>query len=186
MNSKCCVSAAVAGILMVAACGALAQVYPSKPITFLCGQPAGSGPDIMTRVFADSMSETLGQRGLVVNPGGAGGILAAQALVQAPPDGYTVLFVLGAMHTVLPAMQQLPFDAIKDFEFISTLYAASQMLLVSARNPASNVAEFVANARSKPGGINYGSPGIGSSAHLMGALLSLTTGTSMTHVAYKT
>jgi hypothetical protein len=73
MNSKSCVTATVAALLLCAACGALAQVYPSKPITFLCGQPAGSGPDIMARVFADSMSETLGQRVLVVNRGGAGG-----------------------------------------------------------------------------------------------------------------
>src|SRR4051794_24348699 len=122
MNARSSMRAIVGAMLLGAACGALAQAYPSKPITFLVGQPAGSGPDIMTRLFADSMSETLGQRVLVVNRGGAGGILAAQALVQAPPDGYTVLFVLGAMHTVLPAMQQLPFDAIKDFEFISTLY----------------------------------------------------------------
>jgi tripartite-type tricarboxylate transporter receptor subunit TctC len=186
MKANSCVRALVAALSLFTTCGALAQVYPSKPIIFLCGQPAGSGVDLMARMFADPMSEILGQRVLVVNRGGAGGIVAAQALVQSPPDGYTVLLVLGAMHTVLPAMQPLPFDPIKDFEFISTLYAASQVVLVSAKNPATTLGEFIANARTRPGGVNYGSPGIGSSAHLIGALLSGSTGVPMTHVAYKT
>src|SRR3954463_15697246 len=116
MNAKTGARTLLAALLLSAAPGTLAQVYPSKPITFLCGQPAGSGPDIMARVFAESMSETLGQRVLVVNRGGAGGIVAAQALVQSPPDGYTVMLVLSAMHTVLSAMQPLPFDPVKDFE----------------------------------------------------------------------
>jgi tripartite-type tricarboxylate transporter receptor subunit TctC len=172
-------------LFLSTACGALAQTYPSKPITILCGQPAGGGPDIMARVFAESMSKNMGQRVLVVNRTGAGGIIAAQALTQAPPDGYTLMLVLGAMHTILAAMQPLPFDAIKDFEFISLLHASSGVMLISAKDPARNLGEFLAFARSNPGGVNYGSPAIGSPAHLMGALLSTSAGAPMTHVPYK-
>jgi tripartite-type tricarboxylate transporter receptor subunit TctC len=173
-------------LLMGMASGVLAQAYPSKPVTILCGQPAGGGPDIMARVFAEAMSKTMGQRVLVVNRTGASGILAAQALTQAPADGYTLLLVLGSMHTMLPAMVQMPFDPIRDFEFISLLHASSSLMLVSTRHPARTLAELIAYAKSKPGGVNYGTPGIGAPAHLMGALLAEVTGAPMTHVPYKT
>src|SRR3954464_14686497 len=175
----------LAGALMtMVTFGVFAQAYPSKPVTILCGQPAGGGPDIMARVFADAMSRTMGQRVLVVNRTGASGILAAQALTQSAPDGYTLLLVLGSMHTMLPAMVSMPFDPVRDFEFISLLHASTGVMLVSTKNPARSLAEFIAYAKSKPGGVTYGTPGVGAPAHLMGALLSEATGTPMTHVPY--
>jgi tripartite-type tricarboxylate transporter receptor subunit TctC len=181
----------VARLLVIAAalCGgvvaAAAQAYPSKPITLVCGQPPGSGPDIMSRLFAEIIGRSLGQRVLVLNRTGSGGIVAASSVAQAPPDGYTLLLVLNGTHTTVPAMQTMPFDPIKDFEFISLLYSSSGVLLVPAKSSAKTMSDFLSYARNKPGGISYGSPAIGSPAHLMGALLSESTGIPMTHVGYR-
>jgi tripartite-type tricarboxylate transporter receptor subunit TctC len=181
----------VARLLVIAAalCGgvvaAAAQAYPSKPITLVCGQPPGSGPDIMSRLFAEIIGRSLGQRVLVLNRTGSGGIVAASSVAQAPPDGYTLLLVLNGTHTTVPAMQTMPFDPIKDFEFISLLYSSSGVLLVPTKSSAQTMSDFLTYARSKPGGISYGSPAIGSPAHLMGALLSESTGIPMTHVGYR-
>ena len=176
-------------LVTILACGALpgamAQTYPSKPITIICGQPAGSGPDIMSRIFAESMGQSMGQRVLVNNRAGSGGIIAAEAVAKAAPDGYTLLLALSGLHTTVPAMQTVPFDPIKDFEFISLIYASSGVMLISAKNPAKTLPEVLAYARNKPGGISYGSPAIGSPAHLMGALLSESTGIPMQHIGYR-
>lgn len=164
---------------------ALAQSYPSKPITILCGQPAGSGPDIMTRVFAEVMSQNMGQRVLVSNRAGSGGLIAAQAAAQAAPDGYTLLLVLSGAHTAVPAMQKVPYDPVKDFEFISMLYASSGVLMVNANNPAKTLAELIANARKSDDGLKFGSPAIGSPAHLMAALFGEALKIPVTNVGYR-
>ena len=162
-----------------------AQDYPARPILILCGQPPGSGPDTMIRLYADVIGKSLGQRIVVDNRAGAGGIVAANALTQAQPDGYTLLVVLGGMHTIIPALQNLPFDPISDFEFITLLYASSGLLLVPAASPAKSFGEFVDYVRSKSGGTSYGTPGLGSPAHLMSALLADRVGVPMTHIPYK-
>ncbi len=163
----------------------MAQSYPAKPVTIICGQPAGSGPDIMARVFAEVMSRNMGQRVLVSNRTGSGGIIAASAVAQAVPDGYTLLLVLSNTHTTVPAMQSMPFDPIKDFEFISLLYSSSAVMLVAAKSPVRSVGEFIAFAREKPGGVNYGFPAIGSPAHIMGAMLGESLGVPMTLIGYR-
>ncbi len=163
----------------------LAQSYPSKPVTIICGQPAGSGPDIMSRIFAESMSQSMGQRVLVNNRTGSGGIIAAEAVAKAAPDGYTLLLALSGLHTTVPAMQTVPFDPIRDFEFISLIYSSSGVMLVSAKNPAKTLPEFFNYGRNKPGGVSYGSPAIGSPAHIMGALLAESTGIRMQHIGYR-
>jgi tripartite-type tricarboxylate transporter receptor subunit TctC len=164
---------------------ARAQDYPARPILILCGQPPGSGPDTMIRLYADVMGTSIGQRIVVDNRTGAGGIVAAGALTQAQPDGYTLLLALGGMHTIVPALQNLPFDPINDFEFITLLYASSGLLLVPAASPAKSFGEFVAYVRSKSDGASYGTPGLGSPAHLMSAMLADRLGVPMTHIPYK-
>jgi tripartite-type tricarboxylate transporter receptor subunit TctC len=139
----------------------------------------------MSRIFAEAMSQSMGQRVVVTNRTGSGGIIAAQAVAQAAPDGYTLLLVLSGTHTSVPAMQSMPFDPVKDFEFISLLYSSPGVMLISAKNPAKSLADYLAYARNKPGGVTYGSPAIGSPAHLMGALLSESTAVPMTHVPYR-
>ncbi len=175
----------VTALLAVLAGTAHAQDYPSRPILILCGQPPGSGPDTMIRIYAEVIGRNVGQRVVVDNRTGAGGILAANALTQAQPDGYTLLLALGGMHTIVPAMQRLPFDPIKDFEFITLLYASSGLLLVPATSPVKSFGELVTYIKSKSGGASYGTPGIGSPAHLMSAMLADRLGVPMTHIPYK-
>jgi tripartite-type tricarboxylate transporter receptor subunit TctC len=171
--------------LALLAGAARAQDYPARPILILCGQPAGSGPDTMIRLYADAIGKNVGQRLVVDNRAGAGGIVAANALTQAQPDGYTLLVALGGMHTIVPALQHLPFDPINDFEFITLLYASSGLLLVPAASPAKSFGEFIAYVKAKPGGASYGTPGLGSPAHLMSAMLADRLGVPMTHIPYK-
>ncbi len=175
----------VTALLAILVGTAHAQDYPSRPIVILCGQPPGSGPDTMIRIYAEVIGRNVGQRVVVDNRTGAGGILAANALTQAQPDGYTLLLALGGMHTIVPAMQRLPFDPIKDFEFITLLYASSGLLLVPATSPVKSFGELVTYIKSKSGGASYGTPGIGSPAHLMSAMLADRLGVPMTHIPYK-
>lgn len=165
--------------------GAVAQTYPVKPITIVCAQPPGSGPDTMARLFAESMSKSLGQRVLVVNQPGAAGALAATTVAKAAPDGYTLLLVLGALHTIVPAMQKLPFDPVNDFTFISLLYVSSGVLLVPPGSPAKNFAELGALLKEKGSDATYGSPAIGSPGHLQGALLAEKLGVPAKNVSYR-
>jgi tripartite-type tricarboxylate transporter receptor subunit TctC len=159
--------------------------YPSKAITILCSQPPGSGPDTMLRRFADIMGHEFGQAVVVQNQPGAGGALAAQTVARAAPDGYTLLLVLGAAHTILPAMQTLPYDPIADFTFISLLYVSSGVLLVPPDSPARNFAELKEALQKKGSRATYGSPAIGSPGHLQGALLAEKLGIKAQHVAYR-
>jgi tripartite-type tricarboxylate transporter receptor subunit TctC len=178
-------AAALVGVTVAGANRALPQAYPAKPITVIVAQPPGSGPDTIMRLFAEVMSRDLGQRVLVVNQPGAGGALAATTAVKAAPDGYTLLLVLGALHTIGPAMQKLPFDAIKDFSFISLLYASSGVLLVPPQSPANNLAELVELLKRKGANATYGSPALGSPGHFQGALLAEKIDVPAKHVAYR-
>jgi tripartite-type tricarboxylate transporter receptor subunit TctC len=164
---------------------ALAQTYPTKPITVVVAQPPGSGPDTMMRLFAEVMSRNMGQRVLVVNQSGAGGSLAAATVAKAAPDGYTLLLVLGALHTIGPAMTKLPFDAINDFTFISLLYVSSGVLLVPPQSPAKNLGDLAQLLKQKGANATYGSPAIGSPGHFQGALLAEKIGVPAKHVAYR-
>ncbi len=164
---------------------AQAQAYPSKPITIICAQPPGSGPDTMLRLFADVMSRNMGQRVLVVNQPGAAGVLAANTAAKAAPDGYTLLLVLGAVHTIVPAMQTMPLDPVKDFTFISLMYVSSGVLLVPPQSPARNFDELAALLKQKGPDALYGSPAIGSPGHLQGGLLAEKLGVAAKHVAYR-
>jgi tripartite-type tricarboxylate transporter receptor subunit TctC len=164
---------------------AMAQAYPSKPITIVCAQPPGSGPDTMLRLFAEIMGRNMGQRILVVNQPGAGGVLAANTVAKAAPDGYTLMLVLGGMHTIAAAFQKMPFDPIKDFTFISLLYSSSGVLLVPPKSPAKSFSELVAQVKQKGADATYGSPAIGSPGHLQGALLAEKIGAPAKHVAYR-
>jgi tripartite-type tricarboxylate transporter receptor subunit TctC len=170
---------------MTGTVGARAETYPSKPITIYCAQPPGSGPDTMARLYAEVMGRNMGQRILVVNQPGAAGTLAASTVSKAAPDGYTVLLVLGAVHTVVPAMQNLPFDPINDFKLISLLYISSGVLVVPPSSPAKNFAELASLLKSKGANATYGSPSLGSPGHVQAALLAEKLGVPAKNVSYR-
>lgn len=164
----------------------LAQTgYPNRPVRIVVPFAAGGGPDVLTRKIGPKFSEILGQPIVVENIVGAGGIVAAQNVARAMPDGYTVL--LGAStHIVQKAMQpSVKFDPIKDFVHITRTTVNPQLLVVAADAPFKTVQELVAAVRSSPGKLNYASGGIGSAAHLCGAALEYAMQVQAVHVPYK-
>ncbi|MGZ8211687.1 MAG: Bug family tripartite tricarboxylate transporter substrate binding protein [Burkholderiales bacterium] len=182
----------VSSILMmgVVACAALfsfdspAQTYPVKPIRLMIGFTAGSAPDSIARALAPTLNESLGQPIIVENRGGAGGSIATAALVKSPPDGYTIS-MMAAADTLQPALRKLPYDLERDIAPISLVVTGMAVLTVHPALPVRDVKELVALARANPAKMNYGSSGVGSSSHLMGALFNLLANTQIAHVPYK-
>lgn len=161
------------------------QPFPSKQVRIFVSQPAGTGPDITTRLYADAIGQSLGQRLIVENRIAGGGVAAAVALTQSPPDGHTLLLAMTGVHSFMPAIENWPFDPIRDFEAVTMLYASSGVFMVPAASPVTSMSALIALAQSKPGGANFGSPAHGSPAHLMGVLLARKAGVPMTHVPYR-
>src|SRR5262245_38205859 len=156
--------AALAAALVVGGfTGAQAQEWPTRPVTVLLGLTPGSLTDLGARLFADVISKNTGQRIIVENRAGAGGIIAAQALLAAPADGSTLMMSLSGVQEILPAMQDMPFDAIKDFTYITELFYNVNYFTVPTAMPVSSLAELVEYGKKKPGGLNYGTTALGSS-----------------------
>jgi tripartite-type tricarboxylate transporter receptor subunit TctC len=179
--------AAATGLtLMITPSAARAQEYPKRPITVVVAQAAGGSSDTVTRMWAEYLTPRLGQPVVVENKPGAGGIVAAQAVLTAPADGHT-LYSAGTSSLVLNrfTFKSMPFDPDKDFRGVATLTRFTYLLLA---NPATNTRTFddlVRAAKERPGALNYGSAGIGNGTHLFFELLQKQTGTKMTHVPYK-
>ncbi len=162
-----------------------ADAYPVKAVRFIVGPGPNSGTDIVARAIAQRLTERLGQSVIVDNRPGAGGTLAVAAVARAAPDGYTVLFSSGSL-VIHPALyRKLPYDLVRDLAPIMLIGIVPQVLAVHPSLPAKNVRELVALAKSRPGQINYGSGGVGSTNHLAGELLQSMAGIRLTHVPYK-
>lgn len=158
--------------------------YPSRLITIIAPITAGTTIDILARLYADRLSKRFGQQVVVVNRPGAGGLIAAQAVASSPPDGYTLIFV-NSGHTILGALNKnLPFDPVRDFAGVSLVGEAPTIVTVPPALDVSNLKEFVARAKARPGTINYGSAGIGTATHLAGAYFALKTDTDLVHIPY--
>jgi tripartite-type tricarboxylate transporter receptor subunit TctC len=170
--------------LVVAGAGQT-QTFPSKPISLTFGLPAGGAVDMVARLYAEQVSATLGQRVIVEAKPGASGIVAAGLLTQQAPDGHSIMVALGGMHTIAPALQALPFDPIKDFTPITLLFSFPTLLAVPASSPVKSVSDLVALSKTKAGGLNFGSQGLGSPQHLIGVLLQEKSGAAMTTVHYR-
>ena len=164
---------------------ALAQSYPSKPIRIFVPFPAGGAVDTLARLVTPKMAEALRQPFVVENRAGAGGNIAADVVAKSAPDGYTILLNTNG-HAISPALyRKLPFDAVKDFTPVTQLVASTLILLSYPKFPASNVKELIDLARAKPGGLNYGSTGVGNPLHLTMELLKLSAGIDIVAVPYK-
>ena len=182
-------SRTVAGLMLVA-CPALfpgeasAQSYPTKPIRILVGTPPGGGADFLARGFAPKLTESLGQPIVVENRPGANGAVASEVLARSAPDGYLLkINVFG--DAVNPLLIKVNFDFIKDFSYIA-LAGESQNILASHPSlPVTGIKGLVALSKAKPGGVTYGSQGIGASGHLSGELFQYMTGVKWVHVPYK-
>ena len=160
------------------------EQYPNRLVTIIAPITPGTAIDIMARLYADKLSKQFGQQVVVTNRAGAGGMIGAQAVANAPADGYTVLFA-NSGHAILGAINKnLTFDPIGDFAGVFLAGEAPGIVVVPPSLGVSNLKEFVELAKSKPGTINYGSAGIGTSTHLAGAYFALKTGIEIVHVPY--
>jgi tripartite-type tricarboxylate transporter receptor subunit TctC len=165
---------------------ARAQVYPSRPVRIVVGFPAGGGADIVARLMGQWMTERLGQQFIVENRPGAGSNIAAEAVVRAPPDGYTLLLVTLPANAINAALyDKLNFNFVRDIAPIAGLTRDPNVLEVNPALPVKTVPEFIAHLKANPGKINMASSGVGSAQHVAGALFIAMTGLQMNHVPYR-
>jgi tripartite-type tricarboxylate transporter receptor subunit TctC len=163
---------------------ARAQAFPSRPIRYICPWPAGGSTDAVIRAFAESAAKTLGQQILVDNKPGAGGVLGANELVNAKPDGY-VLSQLPHGVFRLPHMQKVQFDTLKDFTWIACLTGYTFGLVVPADSPIKSIKDLVEYAKANPGRFTYGHTGNGTSPHLAVEEFAQRAGIQLTAVPFK-
>jgi tripartite-type tricarboxylate transporter receptor subunit TctC len=164
---------------------ALAQ-YPAKPVKIIVPFTPASATDILGRVVADQLSKSLGQPFVVENKPGAGGIIGTEAAKNAPADGYTLAMAGSGPFGINPAVySKLPYDPVKDFEPIVNIALTPQTIVVGATTPHRTLADFVAAAKAKPGAIDYGSLGNGSTSHLTMEAFQAAAGIRLNHVPFK-
>ena len=164
---------------------AIGQSYPNKPVRFLVGFAPGGATDVSARMLGQRLAESLGQPVVVENRPGSGGLLATEAVAKAAADGYTLL-MMPAADAVQPAIRKrLPYDLERDFAPVGRVVTGPWVVVVHPSVPARSVHDLVALARSRPGKLNYGTSGIGSSAHLANELFNTLAKVKIVHVPYK-
>jgi tripartite-type tricarboxylate transporter receptor subunit TctC len=165
---------------------AAAQDYPSKPVRLIVATAPGGLMDVPARLLADHFEKAFGQRLLVENRGGAGGVLAGDAVSKAPPDGYTLGQIQMSNAAVNPFLvKDMPFDPLSDLAPVAPLSSSPVVVAIGAKVPAGSLAEFIALAKREPGKLNYGTAGRGTTPHLAGELFSLAAGVQLTAVHYR-
>jgi tripartite-type tricarboxylate transporter receptor subunit TctC len=184
MRKVFCLGAALA--LALATAPTWAQNFPTKPIRFLVGFAPGGSTDIVARLIAQKLTESLGQQVVVDNRTGAGGIIAAEVLAKSPPDGHTILACTTGNFAILPYLYKtLPYNADKDLVQVTQTGSLPYIIVVHPSLPVKNVREFIAFAKAHPGQVNYASSGIGSASHLSPELFKSVAGINIVHVPYK-
>ena len=164
---------------------ASAQTYPTRPVRLVVGFAAGQAIDILARLIAQSLSERFGQQFIVENRPGGGGNIATEAVVRAPPDGYTLLAV-GSNNMINATLyEKLNFDFIRDIALVASIYRVPQVMEVNPSFPAKTLPELIAYAKANPGKINFASAGNGSVAHVTAELFKMMAGVNMQHVPYR-
>ena len=159
--------------------------YPSKPIRFVVPSSPGGGADVLARSLAPKLADALGKVIVVENRSGAGGIIGYEIVAKAPADGYTLLIVAGG-YTLNPSLYaKLPYDTLRDFERVSLIACAPNLLVVHSSVPVNSVQELIAFAKAKPRYLNYASSGVGTTSYLSAEIFKAMTGVDMVHVPYK-
>ncbi|WP_298102706.1 tripartite tricarboxylate transporter substrate binding protein [Bradyrhizobium sp.] len=159
--------------------------YPTRPVRFIVGYPAGGSTDIIARLIGQRLSERLGQQFVIENKPGAGNNIGTEAVVRADPDGYTVLLVNPANYINTSLYANLSFNFLKDIASVAAFIRVPNVMTVAKQVPAKTVAEFIAYVKANPGKVNLASSGNGTSVHLSGEMFMAMTGAKMLHVAYK-
>lgn len=176
--------------LLAAGCAAATSVraqetYPNKPVKLLVASTAGGGIDLLARMFAQRLSEQMGQQFVVENMGGAGGTIASATLARATPDGYTLLFGATTVAVNAATLTKLPFDAVNALTPISMAAQFPLVMVVNPDVPARNLQEFIALLRANPTRYSYGSAGVGSGTHLAAEWFKTLSKVHMLHIPYK-
>jgi tripartite-type tricarboxylate transporter receptor subunit TctC len=178
--------ALAAAPLALAAALACAQAFPSKPLRFVVSFTPGGSQDVVARLFGQKVGEALGQQVVIDNRPGAGGVVSAQIVARAAPDGHTLFLSNGAPLSIVPNLQPgVGYDGVKDFTHIIHLIDLPLVLLVNAKLPAANVKELIAYSQANRGRLNTASTGNGTYTHLTLELFKMATGADLTHVPYK-
>ncbi len=167
------------------ATGAFAQDYPNRPVRWIVGYPPGGATDILARLIGQRLSEKLNQQFIIENRPGAGNNIGTEAVVNAEPDGYTILLVNPANGINASLYSKMNFNFIQDIAPVAGITRSPNVMVVPNDFPAKTVAEFIAYAKANPGKINMASSGNGTSVHLSGELFKSMTGIDMTHIPYK-
>jgi len=165
----------------------LADKYPTRPVRVITLTAPGGSLDILARVVAQNLSDTLGQQFYVENKVGAGGNLGVAELARAAPDGYTIGMITVSTHGINPSLfgSKLPFDAQKDFELLGVLAELKNVVVVNPSLPVNSIPDLVAYAKANPGKLSFGSAGVGTSQHMAGELFKQLAGIDMNHVPYR-
>ncbi len=163
-----------------------AQSFPDRPITLIVPAPPGGTADISARALQEPLGKALGQSIVVDNKGGGNGAVASMALINAKPDGHTLLMAYSGFHCMSPHLVKLPYDPIKDLQAICNVYSAPQVLVVrSSLDNIKTAQDLIAYAKANPAKLNYGSSGNGSVQHIAAELFKQLTGTFITHIPYR-
>jgi tripartite-type tricarboxylate transporter receptor subunit TctC len=159
--------------------------YPSRPVRIVVPSPPAGGTDIVARVLAQHFSKAFGQQFFVENKPGAGNMIGIESVARAAPDGYTLLMVASTLALNSVLYKKVSYDPVRDFAPITLAASAPNILIVHPALPARSLAEFIALAKSKPGQMAYGTPGIGTSPHMSMELLKSMAGIDLQHVPYR-
>lgn len=178
--------AAASGLVLGVSFAFAQDAYPTKPVRFIAPFPPGGTTDVLSRILAQKLTDSLGRQVLVDNRAGAAGNIGHEIAAKTAPDGYTLLMSSNVALVTNPHLyKRLGFDPLNDFAPISVVGKAGNVLVVHPSVPAQNVAQLLALARAKPGHLNFGSGGRGTGAHVAGEILKTATGINITHVPYK-
>jgi len=180
-----CVRLIMLLLVSLAAPALAADKYPSRPVHWLVGFAAGGPNDIVARIMGEWLSDHLGQQFVIENRTGSGGMIAANALINSPPDGYTIMFDAPNNAIGTSLYKNLPFVFLRDTVPVAGMMRLTNIMVVPPSLPVKTVAEFIAHAKANPGALSYASSGNGTSVHMSAELFKATTGLDMVHVPYR-
>jgi len=185
MGKRLCMFAVAAAAVLGSGMASAQSPFPSRPVHIFVPYAAGGGVDVLARTLGDVVSRQWGQGVVIENRPGAGGVVASQALVTSPPDGYTLIVVASGHATNAFLYPKLPYDTFRDFTPISLLASSPNILLVKADSPFRTLGDMLAQARARPGSLAFGHAGTGTSTHLAGELLKNLANIDIEAISYK-